>query len=242
MASLFSPRRSLGLAAVALAALAGAPRADAANFTPPSGCRLELTVQNRGCTVSQYYRCDADPEGFQRSATFGSDGLFNQSVIDSETRWIESRDPITGLTDRLVEEARDHASFTTLLETGRDDFDFWTRSNEGMLLHHQGHDVLTGETVEIDGQALEATRFQLTTRSEDGEILIERRGGQFVSRELGRFYGGVETSSDWTGARRETNNSPVTFAFPNEAGFGDTTPQFDCDQLMTQILQERAAS
>ncbi|WP_265502092.1 hypothetical protein [Paracoccus beibuensis] len=235
--------RSLGSAALALTALGVAPpRAEAANFTPPAGCRLEATVQNRGCTVSQYYRCEADPEGFQRSALFGREGLFSLSVIDDETRWIESQDPVTGLTDQLVEEAEDHASFSELLETGRDDFDFWTRSNDGTLLHHQGRDVLTGETVEIDGQTLDRTRFQLTTRSEDGQILIEREGGQYVSRTLGRFFGGVETSSDWTGARRETNDSPVTFSFPGEGGFGDTTPQFDCDQLMTQILQERAAS
>ena len=214
----------------------------AANFTPPSGCSLQMTVQNRGCTVSQYYRCDADPEGYQRSAIFGQDGLFHLSTIDAETRWIESQDPVTGLTDRLVDEAEDHASFSELVESGRDDFDFWTRSDDGTLLNHQGFDVLTGETVQVDGQPLERTRFQLPTRSETGEILIEREGGQFVSRDFGRFFGGVETSSDWTGARRETNDSPVTFAFPNEAGFGDTTPQFDCDQLMTQILQERAAS
>ncbi|MBM3604930.1 MAG: hypothetical protein FJX25_09270 [Alphaproteobacteria bacterium] len=214
----------------------------AATFTPPAGCALQMTVQNRGCTVSQYYLCEADPEGHQRSAIFGMDGLSHLSTIDAETRWIESRNPQAGLSDTLVEEAENHASFSTLLETGRDDFDFWTLSSDGMRLHHQGHDILTGETVEVDGQPLERTRFQLTTRSENGEILIERQGQQFISREFGRFFGGVETSTDWTGARRETNDSPVLFTFQGEAGFGDTTPQFDCDQLMTQILQERAAS
>lgn len=214
----------------------------AANFTPPAGCSLQMTVQNRGCTVSQYYRCDADPEGYQRSAIFGQDGLTHLSTIDAETRWIASESPMSGLGDNLVEEAEDHASFSGLLKDGRDEFDFWTLSSDGMRLHHQGHDILTGETVEVDGQPLERTRFQLTTRSENGEVLIERQGQQFISREFGRFFGGLETSTDWTGARRETNDSPVLFTFQGEAGFGDTTPQFDCDQLMTQILQERAAS
>lgn len=216
--------------------------AAAATFTPPGGCQLTVTVQNRGCSVSQYYVCAADPEGYQRSAIFGKDGLYHLSVIDGETRWIESQSPQTGLMDRLVEEAESHASFSRLLETGRDDFDFWTESNTGERLRHQGHDVLTGDTVQIDGQTLEQTEFELTTRSETGDVLIERRGSQFISREMGRFYGGVETTTDWTGARRETNDSPVTFSFPGEAGFGQTTPQFDCDQLMTQIPQERAAS
>jgi hypothetical protein len=237
--------------AVAVAALASAfavasalltlPAA-AATFTPPGGCQLQVTVQNRGCSVSQYYVCAADPEGYQRSAIFGRDGLYHLSVIDAETRWIESQSPQTGLMDRLVDEAESHASFSRLLETGRDDFDFWTESNSGERLRHQGHDVLTGESVEIGGQTLERTEFELTTTAESGEVLIERRGNQFISREMGRFYGGVETTTDWTGARRETNDSPVTFSFPGEAGFGLTTPQFDCDHLMTQIPQERAAS
>ena len=221
---------------LALAASAG----HAASFTPPQGCQLQATVQNRGCSVSQYYQCEADPEGHQRSAILGVEGLRHLSRIDAETRWIESSDPNTGLTDVLVERSEDHASFTTLLETGRDDFDFWTESNTGERLRHVGQDILTGETVEIDGQPLEVTRFQLKTFDANGELLIERSGQQFVSRKMGRFYGGVETQSDWTGQRQDTNDSPVTFAFPGEKGFGDTEPQFDCDQLLTQLLHERA--
>ncbi|SNR42184.1 hypothetical protein EYF88_07515 [Paracoccus sediminis] len=212
----------------------------AANFTPPQGCRLEVTVQNRGCSVVQYYRCDADPAGHQRSAVFGKDGLRHLSRIDAETRWVESSDPNTGLADFLVERSKDHASFQTLLDSGTDDFDFWTESNTGERLRHVGQDVLTGDTVVIDGQELEVTRFRLKTYDAAGELLIERSGQQFVSRKTGRFYGGIETQSDWTGARQETNDSPVTFAFPGESGFGDTEPQFDCDQLLTQLLHERA--
>ncbi|VDS07893.1 hypothetical protein PARHAE_01072 [Paracoccus haematequi] len=221
---------------LALAASAG----HAANFTPPKGCQLQATVQNRGCSVNQYYQCQADPAGHQRTATFGKDGLRHLSRIDGETRWIESSDPNTGLADFLVERSKDHASFKTLLETGQDDFDFWTESNTGERLRNVGQDILTGETVEIDGQPLEVTRFQLKTYDANGELLIERSGQQFISRKMGRFYGGVEVQSDWTGQRQETNDSPVTFAFPGEEGFGDTEPQFDCDQLLTQLLHERA--
>ncbi|RNF33702.1 hypothetical protein [Paracoccus methylarcula] len=212
----------------------------AGTFTPPQGCKLEVTVQNRGCTVSQIYRCGTDPDGHQRSAIFNEDGPTHISRIDSETRWIESRNPNSGIEDRLVDEARDHASFSTLIETGHDDFDFWTESNTGERLHHVGHDELTGETVTVDGIKLEKTRFELTTTDVNGEVLIERSGQQFINRAMGRFFGGQETQSDWTGLRQETNDSPVLFNFPGEKGFGETTPQFDCGQIVAQLPDERA--
>ncbi|WP_240540282.1 hypothetical protein [Paracoccus sp. pheM1] len=206
--------------------------AAAANFTPPSGCKLEITVQNRGCSVSQHYRCGSDAPGDQRVTYFTPEGPTFQSRIDRETRWMESTDLRSGLTDLLEDEAQDHASFSTLLETGRDDFDFWTHSNSGERLRHVGHDELTGEKVQIDGVTLEVTRFELTTYGESGQVLIQRRGQQFISRAQGRFYGGVETSEDWTGAVQQTNDSPVTFSFPGQPGFGSTKPEYDCDLQM----------
>lgn len=228
--------RALALILIAAAGPAGA----AGLFAPPEGCRLEATVQNRGCTVGQQYRCDADPEGWQHLAIFDEDGMTHISTIDAETRWVESVDPETGLTDTLEDGAGDDASLTTLIETGRDDFDFWTVSNAGERLHHVGHDVLTGKTVTIDGVDLDETRFELTTHSDSGEVLIERQGQQYISRAMRRFYGGVETSRDWTGANERSDDSPVIFSFPGETGFGSTTPQFDCDMMMTQASQRKA--
>lgn len=206
----------------------------AANFTPPEGCRLEMTVQNRGCTVSQHYRCTGDAPGDQWVTYFTREGATYQSRIDAETRWMESIDLTTGLIDRLEDGAADDASFSALLATGRDDFDFWTRSNNGERLRHVGHDELTGDKTQIDGVPLEVTQFELTTYSETGDVLIHRQGQQFISRAQGRFYGGVETSQDWTGARQESNDSPVTFAFPGQPGFGSTTPEYDCDLQMVR--------
>lgn len=228
------------LPAAILAAMLAATPGLAANFAPPQGCTLQSTVQNRGCSVTQYFTCSADPAGNQRSAIFGKDGLRHLSRIDAETRWIESSDPMTGLADFLVERSSDHASFRTLLDTGTDDFDFWTESSTGERLRHVGQDILTGETVEIDGQVLEVTRFRLKTYDAAGDLLIERSGQQFVSRTMGRFFGGVEVQTDWTGQRQETNDSPVLFSFPGDKGFGETEPQFDCDQLLTQLSRERA--
>lgn len=228
------------LAGLVLLTLLTALPGHAANFTPPQGCKLDMTVQNRGCSVGQYYKCSADPAGDQRSAIFGKDGLRHLSHIDGETRWVESTSPQSGLTDRLVERSKDHASFSTLLETGADDFDFWTESNTGERLRHVGRDELTGKKVVIGGQALEETRFQLKTYDSTGQELITRTGQQFISREFSRFFGGVEDQSDWTGQQQTTNDSPVLFSFPGDQGFGDTEPKFDCEQMMAQHLTERA--
>ncbi|NHF73110.1 hypothetical protein G7044_08200 [Paracoccus sp. 12-3] len=215
-------------------------QARAANFVPPSGCALKITVQNRGCTVGQHYVCTADAPGDQHVIYFDKEGPSYHSKIDAETRWLESSDLTTGLTDRLMAQAADPASFSTLLRTGRDDFDFWTESNNGEQLRHIGEDRLTGETVEIDGVKLELTQFQLKTFGADGQLLIESTGQQFINRDHGRFYGGVEHSEDWSGEIRNDDDSPVTFAFPGDAGFGATEPLFDCEMMMALMpLAER---
>ena len=217
--------------AAALLTLSALP-GQAADFIPPQGCKLEMTVQNRGCTVSQHYRCAEDSSGDQRVTIFTPDGPVYQSRIDRETRWMESTNLVQGMTDFLVDQADDHASFSTLLGTGRDDFDFWTQSDDGQRLHHVGHDELPGDKISIDGIPLEVTRFELTTFNETGDVLIERKGQQFISRAHGRFYGGIEHSTDWTGAVQDVNDSPVTFAFPGQPGFGATRPEYDCDLQM----------
>lgn len=219
-----------------LAALGATPAMTLAAglFAPPAGCTLEITIQNRSCTVSQHYRCQSDEPGDQRVMIFTPDGPAFESRIDRETRWMQSRNLLTGLADTLVPDADDHASFSTLLETGRDDFDFWTVSNTGERLHHVGHDLLTGEKVTINGVELEVTQFDLKTYNSTGDQLIHRQGSQFISRAHGRFYGGQERSTDWTGAAVEDNDSPVRFSFPGQPGFGDTTPQYDCDMQLVR--------
>lgn len=222
----------LGAATLIAAAVLAASGARAGSFVPPSGCELKITVQNRGCTVGQHYICTADAQGDQHVVYFDKDGPVYHSKIDVETRWLESSDLTTGLTDVLMDQAADPASFSTLLRTGRDDFDFWTELNSGERLRHIGEDQLTGEKVEIDGVALELTRFQLKTFGADGQLLIESSGQQFINRDHGRFYGGVEHSEDWAGKIVDDDDSPVTFAFPGDAGFGATAPVFDCEMMM----------
>lgn len=219
--------------ALCLALLALPAPVLAAGFTPPPGCTLDMTVQYRSCTVGQHYRCSADDPGDQRTEYFGPDGLEHMSHIDRETRWLESINPQYGLVDRLAEEP-DPASFSTLIDTGFDDFDFWTESNFGDRLRFTGFDRLTGKSVTIDGVALEETRFELTMTDAEGNILSTRTGNQFISRKHGRFYGGVEQTVE-DGATTRSDDSPVQFIFPGQTGFGDTKPKFDCDMQMVRF-------
>ena len=216
------------------------PAAAAGLFTPPQGCTLTMTVQQRSCTVAQHFTCSDDAAGDQRVAYFTRKGLVYDSRIDAETRWMDSTDHASGISDRLEPAARDHASLATLLETGRDDFDFWTISDSGERLRHIGNDVLTGKTV-IDGVTLDTTRFELKTFSEAGDLLITRSGNQFVSRETGRFYGGLEHSTDWEGEVQDTNDSPVRFIRPGQPGFASTEPQYDCEMQMVRRVTGGAA-
>ncbi|MFV0408657.1 MAG: hypothetical protein ACK5LJ_02840 [Paracoccus sp. (in: a-proteobacteria)] len=231
--------RAAGLLAAGWLTLSAA---QAGIFAPPESCTLEMTVQYRGCAVGQHYRCSNDAPGDQWVLYYDTDGARFMSRIDKETRWMESTNLRSGLRDELEPGAKDDASFSTLIGTGRDDFDFWTRSNSGERLHNIGEDRLTGESTMIDGVELELTEFELSVFAEDGKELIRSKGRQFISREHGRFYGGVETAADWTGESREDNDSPVTFAFPGEPGFGSTEPVFDCDLQMVMRLPAEGAS
>ncbi|MDO5606650.1 MAG: hypothetical protein Q4G25_15975 [Paracoccus sp. (in: a-proteobacteria)] len=228
-------RAVMGAAALGAALMAGLPAAAQGLFTPPAGCTLRLTVQARNCTVEQHFTCAADAPGDQRVIYIGQDGPRYYSRIDAETRWMESRDLVSGLSERLVSDAADHASFSTLLETGADDFDFWTETSEGELYRHVGRDVLTGETVTLDGVLLERTQFELKTYAGDGTLLIESEGRQFISREHGRFYGGTDRSRDWTGMSRESDVSPMRMIRPGEPGFAASAPVYGCDVQMVAL-------
>ncbi len=197
-------------------------------YAPPEGCTLEMTVQLASCRVAQHYRCAADAPGDQWVAYFTeSGGPVHVSRIDAETRWMETSDPQTGLTEMLAEEP-DAASLSTLLAEGHDDYDFWTRSSDGLHLRYQGFDRLTGETVRVDGVELLVTEFHVATTAEDGTLVYTREGGQFVSPAHRRFYGGREEWVDWTGATGISDDTPRAFARPGQPGFGSLTPLFGC--------------
>ena len=92
-------------------------------------------MQSRGCSVSIFYTCEADPKGDQWRADFGSEGQFYLSKIDSETQWIESYDIEPGgampARETLDANPEDPASFSELVASGLDTFDFNLTKDSG---------------------------------------------------------------------------------------------------------------
>jgi len=229
------------IAAVIRTALAGvltlglAPVVQAAGpFTPPAGCEGYMTVQLKSCSVGNYFRCASDAPGDQWSTYFDDHGPLFTSRIDAETRWMQSYDHVIDEWDALNEKAADHASFTTLLETGRDDFDFTTTSEHGETRRYMGWDRLTGEILRIDGIALERTEFDVTAYDADGAPLWHRTGRQFIHREWRIFLADTETFESVEGEVIEVADTPIDFAFPGEPGFMTTRPDYGCDMMMTK--------
>lgn len=227
-----SQRHLITLAALAL--LPPLPAVAAGKFVAPKGCTVYQTVQMHNCQVSHHYRCEGDAAGDQWSAYLDADGPFYLSRIDSETRWIDSYDLTTGARDQLSSET-DPASFSALLSTGRDTYDFTTKSSSGEVRRYSGFDELTGETVVIDGVTLERTRFDLTATGADGAMIWHRTGEQLVQRDWRLFFADRESFENGAGDRTEVRDTPVTFAGPGEAGFLAEKPEYDCDAMMTRL-------
>ncbi len=208
--------------------------AHAGSFTPPQGCTTHLTVQSRGCYVANYYTCEADPKGDQWRADFDQEGLFFLSHIDAETQWVESIEVNPTVKQTLDPNPKDPASFSTLLATGRDDFDFSLSKDNGEHSNVTGYDQLTGRTVTIDGVTLEETQYEYAEVDDAGTLIRKSRGHEYISREWRRFFSG--TSDWWDGTDwQPLNGEPVQFIQSGEKGFAATQPIFDCDAQMSAL-------
>lgn len=213
--------------------LAGAAGAQG-TFGLPQGCEAYATMQKRGCTVTHLFTCQGDPEGYQRRVDIGEEGPLYFGVIDAETQWIESHHLLAGRVERLLSSPIDAASFSELISTGVDTFDFVTEDDQGYRTRFVGSDTLPGTTVEIDGVTLERTEFQVIAYDpQSGGELWRTSGAEFIHREWRTFVSGisrVETADEsW-----ERDYTPVSFAFPGEEGFLSTQPLHDCSALMSK--------
>lgn len=205
-------------------------------YQPPRGCTLDMTVQLHNCQVANHFRCADDPAGDRWVSYADGGGEYFLSHIDRETRWLESISRADGTIDRLDESgSADHASFSTLLSTGRDDFDFATISTTGEVRRYIGFDALTGNTVTISGVTLERTRFELRVEDASGNLIARRKGNQFINRDMRLFFSDAETVENAFGDRASTYEAPAAFAFPGDEGFGATKPEYDCDMMMTNL-------
>lgn len=212
---------------------APAPAAAAGSFTPPEGCETWLTVQARACRVSNYYKCSADAPGDQWRADFDQEGIFFISRVDYETQWVESFDLNPTVRQTLDPAPEDPASFSNLLATGIDTFSFALTDDTGLHTQVNGFDRLTGVEAVIDGVPLKQTEYAFTETGEDGTILRQARGNEFVHPEWRLFFAGP---GEWNGGDGYVpiDGSPRDFIFPGEPGFASTQPIFDCDAVLSE--------
>lgn len=213
-----------------IAMLAGAPLA-AQEFSLPQGCEGYLTIQSTSCSVSHYFTCDNDNDGEQRRATMDEDGLTYVGLISGEAEWLESFHLRAGHTERLSG-AADSMSMSELLASDIDTWDFTTESREIGDSQYVGYDRLTGESVVIDGVTLLRTQYELTAFDGNGEEMWKSEGAEFVSAEWRMFIGGLSsfiTSDD----QFDSDDTPVEFIFPGEAGYLSVNPKFGCGVEMS---------
>lgn len=208
--------------------------AAASTFTPPEGCSPQFTVQSRGCKLSNHFTCAADAPGDQWRVDFGPFGAYFASRIDHETQWVHSIDMINGTVSRLMPGAPDPASFTELLATGSDTFDFNMLRGDGRMTRVTGFDTLTGKSLTVSGVVLQETAFEFREALQDGTFLHGAKGKEYIWPERRLFFSGP---SEWTDAEGSglRDFSPVEIIFEGQPGFMATRPEHDCDVMMSGI-------
>ena len=210
--------------------------AAAGSFSPPEGCTTFMTVQARQCRVSNHYTCSADPAGDQWRADFDQQGPFFLSRINAEAEWVESFDlGETVVRQVLQPNPADPASFSELVGSGVDSFEFGLSRDNGEETNVRGFDRLTGRSFTIDGISLLETEFDFAETDLNGTILRQSRGNEYISTEMRLFFSGPSQWNGGDGNFLPTDGSPVEFIFPGEPGFAATEPLFDCDPLLTSF-------
>ena len=205
--------------------VAATPAAAQQTFSAPQGCEATLTVQYKGCVLTNIWQCEADNPGDQWIALLTQTGVFSVQKVDDEFQWLENY-KVTG-NERLQTPAVDPASMTELFETQLDTWDFIIETDNG-IERNVGFDMLTGETTVIDGVTLLNTEFQGRTLDGDGNEFEAGSGRQFVNEDLRLFFFGEA----WDDATPDDviDMSPVEFIYPGEPGFFSDTPKYECNQ------------
>ncbi len=203
----------------------------AAPDVPPQDCTPFLTVQSASCEVTLFMRCESGLPGEHLEALFDADGLQSLNTSDDQGAWVHSRLLWEGSVETLHGTPRDPISMDELLQTGTDtfDFDLWHREgDESRILRVMGSDILTGETVIIDGVALRAVDVEHRIFESDGSTFYHSRGQQFLDPEARLWFVGSDSVIGDDGSVTRYDSTPVDFIFPGEPGFGETTPTTGC--------------
>lgn len=210
----------------AMVLLAGS--AAAGDFSPPSGCTATLTVQSRGCSVEHIWTCEGEAPGLQWRGELDADGLTYVGQIDAEAQWLQSYFLVSGERELLIEPAQDPASFSTLMETGLDTYDFTLDTQQGAQ-RVVGFDQIAERGVLIDGEVLDRTVYSVRKTDDSGNVIYAAEGSEYVSATYGRFFSGIGTVTGAGGREVDYDNRPVKFIHPGEPGFLSDTPLYGCD-------------
>lgn len=203
-------------------------------FTLPEGCDAFLTVQSASCQVDHHFTCLGDPEGDKRRVSFDEDAMTYFGTIDNETQWVGSFHPLSGHSEALESDPVDPASFSELIETGSDTYDFQTLSDEIGTTRYVGGDTLTGNTVTIDGVTLEETNYQITAYNEAGDEMWSSKGIEYINRDWRMFMAGTGVITV-PGDSFEKDDTPVEFIYPGERGFLSINPKHGCGVVMSSF-------
>lgn len=219
------------LTAPAAPALAG-------TWAVPEGCEAFMTVQSKACRVSHYYKCAADAPGDQWRVDMDQEGPFFYSRIDHEAQWVESYDPVKQVLDPAP---ADPASFSELLSSGIDTWDFTVSKADGSGNRAAGYDRLTGQSVVIDGITLSQTEVEFTEYDLAGNVTRRSRGTEYLHPDWRMFFAGPGETDLGDGQWLAIDGSPVEFIFPGEEGFLASQPKYDCDALTAELPLWRAS-
>lgn len=217
--------------------------AQAGTFQLPAGCTGVVTVQQRNCEVSHYYRCEGDPEGHTHRIDLGEEGIIFFTVTDYEGRWLDSTDVDPPSRSTMGIEL-DPASLSELLETRTDSFDFSMRDDNGVIEEYRGYDTLTGESVDIDGVTLLRTQFEMSVYS-NGTLIWGSEGREFVWPEQRVFLAGKSKVTLPSGETYERDGTPIRIDFPGDEGFLSTRPIQGCSVGLADaadLLDERSGA
>lgn len=198
----------------------------------PKGCTAFLTVHTRSCSVDHYFRCPTDNKGDVHRTEYSENGMTYMGTTDVEAQWITSHHIAGEFTEVLEHNPAKPASFSDLLATSVNEYDFVTMSQENGPTNYIGRDTLTGKQVMIDGVTLDETTYEVTSYDDEGSMIFASKGREFISRDWRIFFGGQGTVK--TPERSfKTDNTPVEFIHPDETGFLSKKPKYGCDTLMS---------
>ena len=213
--------------------------AEAQTAEIPNECSAYLTVQTRSCRVLHFMTCTDLSSGQYRVDRYDAEGIGSAALYDRQMNALVVILPREGAILRQDPASPDPLSMDELIETGKDTYDATRMINESVPLRLKGFDLLTEESVVIDGRTLKVTEFNLRETGPNGEVYGHTAGRQYLDTSLRYIFGGIYRDQTDAGAP-DQDTTPVDFIYPGDDGFLATEPRFDCAQSLASLTPEEA--